>query len=208
LTEVPPDPASGATEQPPGFVPGPEEALLLEVGRGDAAAFEALYARFARPLMSFLTTLSADAAEAQDLVQETFVRAWQAAPRWQPRGRASTWLFTIARHAAANWRAKRRVRQAAEVHGASPAGGRARGLALVPAAAPADVPAALERAVRDLSEPLRTAFVLARLHGRTLAEIAEIEAVALGTVKSRLAAAESALRAALAPRLGDGRSRP
>ena len=180
--------------------PGPEEALLVASGRGDRRAFEALYERFARPLMAFLTTLSGDATEAQDLVQETFVRAWRAAPRWEPRGRASTWLFTIARHAASNWRASRGVRREAEAH-AEPrsASGPAQ---------PADLPAALERAVRSLSEPLRLVFVLARLHGRSLSEIAEIAAIPEGTVKSRLAAAEAFLRKALTPHLkrtGGGR---
>ena len=163
---------------------------MVQVGRGDSRAFEALYRRFARPLMAFLTTLTGDATEAQDLVQETFVRVWRAAPRWEPRGRASTWLFTVARHAASNWRDQRRVREHAVAH-ARPRGGPS-------AALPAELPAALERAVEDLSEPLRTAFVLARLHGRTLAEIAEIEGTVEGTVKSRLAAAEAALRKALA----------
>jgi RNA polymerase sigma-70 factor, ECF subfamily len=175
---------------PEGFKPGPEETLLVEVGRGDARAFEALYRRFARPLMAFLTTLTGDATEAQDLVQETFVRVWRAAPRWEARGRASTWLFTVARHAASNWRDQRRVRQTA-VARAEPRPG-------TTSVERTELPAALERSVQDLSEPLRTAFVLARLHGRTLAEIAEIEGTAEGTVKSRLAAAEAALRKALA----------
>jgi RNA polymerase sigma-70 factor (ECF subfamily) len=140
--------------------------------------------------MAFLTTLTGNATEAQDLVQETFVRVWRAAPRWEPRGRASTWLFTIARHAASNWRDQRRVRETAVAH--------AEPRAPTPSALPTELPAALARAVQDLSEPLRTAFVLARFHGRTLAEIAEIEGTAEGTVKSRLAAAEAALRKALA----------
>jgi RNA polymerase sigma-70 factor (ECF subfamily) len=182
----------------PGSPPiGPEEALLLAVGRGDARAFEALYERFARPLMAFLTALSGDATEAQDLVQETFVRAWRAAPRWEPRGRASTWLFTIARHVAGNWRDQRRVRAGAVAHAEPRAGG-------APAHA-AELPVALADAVAGLSEPLRTAFVLARFHGRTLAEIAAIEGVAEGTVKSRLAAAEAALRKALTRHLRPGR---
>lgn len=191
---MPADPVSGSEDRPRGFTPGPEEDLLREVGRGDAEAFEALYTRFAKPLMAFLTALTADASEAQDLVQETFVRAWQAAPRWEPRGRASTWLFTIARHTASNWRSKRCVRNTALAHAARPAGERADSLP----SAPADLPVALADAVRDLSEPLRTAFVLARFHGRTLAEIAEIDGVGEGTVKSRLAAAEAALRRVLA----------
>jgi RNA polymerase sigma-70 factor (ECF subfamily) len=143
--------------------------------------------------MAFLTTLAGDPSEAQDLVQETFVRAWRAAPRWEPRGRASTWLFTIARHAASNWRASRGVRRQAEAH--------ALPRSAPGAESPSDLPAALAAAVQGLSEPLRVVFVLARLHGCTLAETAEIAAIPEGTVKSRLAAAEAALRATLAPHL-------
>ena len=178
---------------------GDEEALLLRAGRGDRRAFEALYDRFARPLMAFLTSLTGDAIEAQDLVQETFVRAWRAAPRWEPRGRASTWLFTIARRTASNWRVARSVRVRAESR-AAPRG----------EAAPlssAELPQALAAAVQGLSEPLRTVFVLVRLHGRSLVEAAEVEAIPVGTVKSRLAAAEVELRRVLRAHVDGGGDR-
>lgn len=180
---------------PPGQPPGPsqDEELLLRVGRGDVGALEALHARFARPLMTFLHALTHDAALSEDLVQETFVSAWQAAPRWQPRGRASTWLFTIARRAAGHARAKRRPLSMA----------RPPERAASPTPAPDDVGPRLARAIESLSEPLRTAFVLVRVSGLALLEAAEVLEVPEGTLKSRLAAAEARLRLLLADVLGD-----
>jgi RNA polymerase sigma-70 factor, ECF subfamily len=178
---------------PPG--PGPEEQLLLRVGRGDVGALEALYARFARPLMTFLHALTHDAALAEDLVQETFVSAWQAAPRWQPRGRASTWLFTIARRAAGHARDKRRPVSMAQPPERSTDVAEPRGAD--------DLGPRLARAIESLSEPLRVAFVLVRVNGLALLEAAEVLEVPEGTLKSRLAAAEARLRLLLGDVLRD-----
>jgi RNA polymerase sigma-70 factor (ECF subfamily) len=171
---------------------GPEEELLLAVGRGEVKALEALYARFARPLMTFLFALTHDAALAEDLVQETFVSAWQAAPRWQPRARASTWLFTIARRAAGHALARRRPSPRERL----PEAGRE-------SPAPSDLGPRLAVAIESLSEPLRAAFVLVRVNGLSLADAAAVLEVPEGTLKSRLAAAEARLRLLLAGALGE-----
>ena len=201
----PPLPASSAGQaaQAPGaagsLAPGlgPDEAALLRAGRGEVAALEALYARFARPLMTFLTALTHDATLAEDLVQETFVRAWQAAPRWEPRAKASTWFFAIARRAAGHAWAKRRPLSLA-----TPPEREAKA-----APAPAELGPRLAAAIETLSEPLRAAFVLVRVNGLSLADTAELLDVPEGTLKSRLAAAEARLRATLHGLLGEQEAR-
>ncbi len=195
----PPLPAPPAPRASGGPAPvlGPDEAALLRAGRGEVAALEALYARLARPLMTFLHALTHDATLAEDLVQETFVRAWQAAPRWEPRAKASTWFFTIARHAAGHALAKRRPLT----------------LAHPPERAAQAVPPSpelgerLAAAIETLSEPLRAAFVLVRVNGLSLADTAEILEVPEGTLKSRLAAAEARLRATLGDLAGEQEAR-
>lgn len=175
-----PDAPAAPDEQP--------ERLLQAAGRGDRRAFEALYERFARPLMAFLFAFTRDRALAEDLVQETFVRAWKAAPRWQPRARASTWLFTIARNVAASARPRRR-----------PPGPPAPPARAAEQAVPPDplLGQRLAAAVAALSPTLRETFVLVRLNGLSLAETAGIVGAPVGTVKSRLAAAEAQLRVSL-----------
>ncbi len=187
-------PASGG----PAPTLGPDETALLRAGRGEVAALEALYARFARPLMTFLSALTHDATLAEDLVQETFVRAWQAAPRWEPRAKASTWFFAIARRAAGHALAKRRPLS----------------LAAPPERAAQAAPLASElgprlaAAIETLSEPLRAAFVLVRVNGLSLADTAEILEVPEGTLKSRLSAAEARLRATLRDLSGNRAGEP
>jgi RNA polymerase sigma-70 factor, ECF subfamily len=72
------------------------EALALEAQAGSVQAFEALVARFEAPLYRFLFVRTRDAAAAEDLTQDSFLRAWQNLARYDPRWRFSTWLYTLA----------------------------------------------------------------------------------------------------------------
>ena len=168
---------------------------MARVRRGDAAAFRALYDTYGPSVMRFLYRLCGDRGLAEDLTQEAFVRAWKAAPRWEPRARVRTWLFEIARRLAWNALAKRARR--APLAGAEGADWAAVAeddrdpLAPMHAAQLRD---ALAEALTRLSPRLRLVFVLLRLEGCTLRETAAIAAVPLGTVKSRAAAAEARLR--------------
>jgi RNA polymerase sigma-70 factor (ECF subfamily) len=181
---------------------GPSDLdLLRAVAAGDGEAFEALYARHAAAVMRFLHHLCHDAGLAEDLTQETFVRAWRAAPRFRPEASVRTWLLEIAKRR--GWSAAGRRARRAPVWGttlgaadAAPAGSRTAS----PAASPSEALAGRDEAsrVRDallaLSPKLRVVFVLVRLEGCSFAEAAQIAGVPVGTVKSRMAAAETALR--------------
>lgn len=72
------------------------EALALEARRGSVPAFEELVQRHEAGLFRFLYQRTRDAAAAEDLVQEAFLRAWQKLELFDPRWRFSTWLYTIA----------------------------------------------------------------------------------------------------------------
>lgn len=166
---------------------------MARVREGDRAAFEALYERYAPPVMAFLHGLSADRHLAEDLVQETFLRAWRAAPRWRPEARVSTWLLQIAKRLA--WKRLRRrgrrptiERQAEERRPRSVAPDA--GLRLVQA----DEVRRIEAALDTVRPRLRAVFVLVRLMDRPYAEVAEILGIPVGTAKSRMAAAEAKLR--------------
>jgi RNA polymerase sigma-70 factor (ECF subfamily) len=188
--------------------PSPDEtARMARIAAGDRAAFQELYEAHAPAVMSLLYHLTHDRGLAEDLTQETFLRAWRAAPRWKPRAPVRTWLMTIARRRGWDEGRRRRLRRA--VWGTSLPGGR--GLpetsAIDPGRSPAEgAEALLERQeeasrardlVRALPPRLRIVFVLVRLLGTDPDEAARIVRVPAGTVKSRLHAAEARLRAAM-----------
>ncbi len=181
--------------------PSPEDeedaALIRKAALGDRGAFETLYGRLAPSLMAFAYHLTRDRELSEDAVQEAFLRAWQAAPRFDPsRGKARTWLFQIAKH----WLWNESQKWSRE-RGAGGEGGGSAAAATLPAPGPAagtppgaEVQAALGAALADLSDLLREAFVLVRLSGLSYAETAEVLSVPEGTVKSRMAAAEAIVR--------------
>ncbi len=87
-----------------------EEQLAVRAQRGCAASFEQLVRRCQAPLVQFLVRRTRCRADAEDLAQETFVRAHRALERYQPLWRFRTWLFTIAHRLSLNLR-RRQVRE-------------------------------------------------------------------------------------------------
>ncbi len=175
----------------------PADVRLMEaVGRGDQDAFATLYALHAPRLFGVLQHLTGDRQHAEDVLQDVFLRAWRAAPRWRPTAPVAVWLLTIARRASWNANAFRRRRRAVERPASAGEGEESR------AAAPetgdplvrAEEVARLRAAIRALTPRLRLVFVLARLSGCSLAETARIVGASAGTVKSRLHAADASVR--------------
>ncbi len=76
--------------------------LMLAFGAGDAAAFDALFRRWAAPLLRYLERMVRDHAAAEDLLQEVFLRVHRARDRYLPEARFSTWLYRIATNLALN----------------------------------------------------------------------------------------------------------
>lgn len=199
--------------------PHPEDvALVVRIAAGDRGAFETLYARYAPRIMAFVHHLLSDREAAEDATQETFVGVWRSARRFRPDAPFEPWLFRIARHEAydaARRRRRRPVRAAdagadavgvpgREARPDAGAGRVDRGAAVGELAAggfASDDAAwadALRAAVARLSAPLREAFVLVRMLGRAHDDAAALLGVPVGTVKSRLSAAEADLRRRLA----------
>ncbi|MGE3469024.1 MAG: RNA polymerase sigma factor [Vicinamibacterales bacterium] len=88
---------------------GPEltdAALLARGAAGDREAFAALVTRHQASVYRFAKTLVARPADAEDVLQQTFLSAWTAAPRFRGEAAVRTWLFVIARNAALTQRAR------------------------------------------------------------------------------------------------------
>jgi RNA polymerase sigma-70 factor (ECF subfamily) len=77
--------------------------LMLKVKRGDREAFGLLVQRYRKPLINFIYRFTTNPGESEDLAQEVFVRAYQAAPKYEPKAAFSTWLYRIATNITLNY---------------------------------------------------------------------------------------------------------
>ena len=170
-----------------------DEITLERARRGDRDAFRQLVERYERPVFSVLGRMlyvSGKDSLVDDLAQETFVRVFRALDTFDTDGRLSSWILTIATRLAID---ELRRPQHTEYLGEDLASD-----ARTDAASERrNVANAIERAVATLSPEQRATFLLREVHDFDYEEIAEALKVDLGTVKSRLSRARTALRAAL-----------
>jgi len=179
-----------------------DELTLRRAQRGDERAWRALVARHGPPVHALIWRLLVGRARhrVEDLVQETFVRVLRALPAFDPQGAASlsTWMLTIATRLALN-ELRRPEPQPLEIdleaHDRTDGDAERRRLGN-----------AIAAGVAALPDAQRVVFVLREYHGLDYAELAGAIEVDLGTIKSRLARARTALRAHLItalPELGE-----
>jgi RNA polymerase sigma-70 factor (ECF subfamily) len=180
-----------------------DRELVSRAQSGDEAAFTLLVERYKGPILGFVFRLTGDASAAEDVAQDTFVRAYRNLGRFAIRGLRdsfSSWLFQLARHGAID-ELRRRARRPAPV----PEAGADES---APGADPADGTAAREReraiaaAVGELPEDQRTALALAAYEGLSYAEIAHIMKSSEKSVEARLYRARQFLRRRLERFLG------
>jgi RNA polymerase sigma factor (sigma-70 family) len=170
-----------------------DEALLAGLGSGDPGAAAAFVRRYQARVYGLALTMLHDPGLAEDVAQETFVRAWRFAATYDARrARVATWLLTIARNAALD---RARMRSATPLDPDAL-------MAQIDVAEPSAGVDVVERerlrgALSGLPDDQRRALVLAAYGGRTAREIAELDGVPLGTVKTRIRAAMTKLRATL-----------
>ena len=165
-----------------------ERGLLASARRGDMRAFEGLYRALAPSVYGFCLRLARDSAEAQDCVQETFVRAWQRLGDFRGESRIGTWLHRIALNEVLG---RRRHRAVEHRHLAAVDTSTRR--SLDDSATMQD----LEEAIARLPERAREVFVLRAIYGYTHEEIASMLGVTEGTSKSQLHRARKLLIASL-----------
>ncbi len=164
-------------------------ALLARVARGDDAAFRELYECFADRVFRYALTLLRNRHLAEDVLQETMIAVWKGAISFAGRSQVSTWIFGIARY-----QAYRMLRDEAK-------GER---VASEPLVFPDPAPAAeregrIQRAIAGLPPEQREVVFLTFYEGLSYGEIAHLQEVPEGTVKSRMFHAKKKLAEALAP---------
>ena len=174
----------------------------MGVGQSPMQTFDEVALPCLPELARFARSLTHDASDADDLVQETYLRAFEAWHSFQLGTDCRRWLFTICRHIflRARERAQRVVSvedPEAETLGAVRAHMSARDAGLDDLYARIDLGPALDRAIDKLSDPFATVVRLIDVDGRTYEDVAEMLDVPIGTVRSRLFRARRLLQDSL-----------
>jgi RNA polymerase sigma-70 factor, ECF subfamily len=164
----------------------PDQELVGRICRGDTTALAALYDRYAPLLYATSVRMLGSRAEAEDLLHDVFLEAWQSAKKYDAeRGSVRTWLLVRLRSRALD-RLGRALLEApsAEADAAPPRSGASPSL---------NDRLAIQEALDQLDADVRAVLELVYFSGLTGREIAEKVGVPLGTVKSRLARGLEAL---------------
>jgi RNA polymerase sigma-70 factor, ECF subfamily len=178
----------------------PDDALMRSFAQRDPAAAEVLYERFAARVYGLGIVMLGNEAAAQDLVQDTFVKLWRSADRFdQARGRLDTWVLLVARSLAID-ALRRRVLDARTAEYAHQEIDVSADPGPDEVAETADLAGRARRAMTSLSPGQRAALELAYFGGKTTAEVAELEGIPLGTAKTRIRTALLKLREAMEER--------
>ena len=169
------------------------EATSTALRPGNRDDFDRLYRENYPRLLRTLYAITGDAAAAEDCVQEAFVKAWRAWPRFRPERAPEGWLHQIAVNTAISYRRRAKLRSVGEIlrRLGRPATGRD----------PAEAATASEviKALATLPPRVAADFVLRYHHGYNNREIARLEGVSERTVGGRLALARDELSRRLGP---------
>lgn len=173
-----------------------EDELIQLLKRQDARAYRLVADRHLKAVLNYAYRILGNQAEAEDVSQETFLRFWQQAPKWEARAKVNTWLFKVAHNLSVD-----RLRQRKPVTDSNELP--------TDSAKPSHVLErrgqieAVQNALARLPERQRAALVMAHFDGMTNPEIGEVLSISVEAVESLLSRARRALRQALSE-FGEG----
>lgn len=173
--------------------------LVVRLRAGDEDAYRELVDAYKDRIVAVVGRIAGLAADAEDLAQETFLKAFKAIDRFQGQSALYTWLYRIGVNTARDWSASRRRRPAVSLDAFQPG--------VVDPVDSSDGPLAtlareelrarVRAAMERLPEPFKSTLALRELGGHSYEDVATILDVSIGTVESRLFRARSKLRALL-----------
>ena len=184
-----------------------EAALVAELQAGSEEAFAWLIARYHQPIYSLLARTVQDRADAADLAQEVFVKVFRGVSSFHGESSLRTWIYRIALREASNqrrWWMRHKQQEVPieqeiyESDSSTPI--RLKEMLIDPAESPydsalhAETRARVEAALAQVPEPYRTTLILRDIEGFVYEEVAEMQGVNLGTVKSRLVRGRACLK--------------
>lgn len=178
-----------------------DEQLMRRVHAGDTEALERLVRRHGPPLLSFITRMVRDSAEAEDLFQDVWVSVWAKRGSFDVSRRFTPWMYRIAANRCADWRRRRSVRIHRTLRLTQP---QARPVADL--AEQDEAVAAADAAILALPQAQREVAVLRLFASLGYAEIARVTGISESTARSHMSLALQALRRDLASWVGVGLS--
>ncbi|HEX6614769.1 MAG TPA: sigma-70 family RNA polymerase sigma factor [Gemmatimonadales bacterium] len=185
-----------------------DQEVVLQAREGREAAYRELIRRYERPIFALIFRMVRDRELAEDLSQETFVKALNAIGSYRPEFKFSSWIFKIANNAAIDHLRRRELDTLSlegSPHAATPEAMQATALQIgnreespLEAVEARELGSAIEAAIGRLRPEYRSCILLRHVEGRAYEEIAEILDLPLGTVKTYIHRARNELRQMLA----------
>ena len=192
----------------------PEATLISRAKNKDEDAFRILVELHQSKVYHLLLGMVRDEDQAQELTQETFVKAWKGLPSFRGDSTVWTWLYRIAINTARNWMSSSdRKMNYPDTLENKDGETFSHSDNLIDIATPEssmvtqEIVQTVNEAIETLPEDLRMAIVLRELEGLSYEEIAQAMACPVGTVRSRIFRAREAIAAKLKPVLGQGMDR-
>ncbi|MEZ5549909.1 MAG: RNA polymerase sigma factor RpoE [Pseudomonadales bacterium] len=190
-----------------------DKELVRRVQKGDKQAFDLLFSRYQHKILNLVSRYLRDPEDVEDVAQEAFIKAFRALPRFRGESSFYTWIYRIAINTAKNHIVARSRRppgvdvdidDAQHMDGAdflreseSPEAALARD----------ELSAAIDRAISDLPDDLRSAVTLREFDGLSYEQIAEVMECPVGTVRSRIFRAREYIDQQIEPLLSGGSKR-
>jgi RNA polymerase sigma-70 factor (ECF subfamily) len=185
-----------------------DQDVVLRARSGLEAAYLELIRRYERPVFALLFRMVRDRELAEDLAQETFVKALNAIDSYRPEFKFSSWIFKIANNAAIDHLRRRELDTLSldgSPHAETPEAMQATALQIgarqespLDTVEAKELGGAIEAAIGSLRPEYRSCILLRHVEGRAYEEIAEILNLPLGTVKTYIHRARNELRQSLA----------
>jgi RNA polymerase sigma-70 factor (ECF subfamily) len=181
-----------------------DEELMLAFQKGEVAAFEELVRRHQNGVFNFIYRFFNNREIAEEVFQEAFIKLHRAVERYEPKGKFSTWLYTIVRNQCVDTFRRRKIRQAISLDGKIDEDDRSLLDSIPDESIPSDVLSSAKEieeilafALSKLNADQREVFLLREREELKFEEIAEITGVSVNTVKSRMRYALETLRRVL-----------
>lgn len=181
------------------------EDLIARARRGEEESFRLIFERYSRPIISFIYDLVGQRELAEDLTQETFVRAHRNLGALRDEARFSTWLFGIAKNVAReSIRSRQRQHRQISIEESGVMEARAAGLPPDGELLSKELNGLIRKAIGDLDEDKRLVFTLKVFHQRSYEEISEITGFSVPKLKTDLHRARAEMRRRIQPYLEVG----
>jgi len=186
-----------------------DQQLVDRVLSGDKRAFELLVLKYQRKLMRLVLYFVKDHAEAEDVVQETFIKAYRALTKFRGDSAFYTWLYRIGVNTSKNYLMSQSRRAPTSTETSSQdaeifddAGGLRESTTPESVLASKQLAETVNNAMNALPEELRVAIALREIEGLSYDEIAELMNCPIGTVRSRIFRAREAIANKIRPLIG------